>query len=77
MNCTLNLNLKSMSITVQNPTRTKQVKIGNLGSGEYVSKSDYDTLNETLKGKETELATANTLIADLKKATNRQNGFTS
>ena len=50
--------------------KDKQVKIGNLGSGEYVSKSDYDTLNETLKGKETELATANTLIADLKKATN-------
>ena len=50
--------------------KDKQVKIGNLGSGEYISKSDYDALSETLKGKETELATANTLITDLKKATN-------
>lgn len=48
----------------------KQVKIGNLGTGEYVNKSDYDALSETLKGRETELVTANTLIADLKKATN-------
>ena len=50
--------------------KDKQVKIGNISTGEYVNKSDYDALNETLKGKETELATANTLIADLKKATN-------
>lgn len=50
--------------------KDKQVKIGNLGTGEYVNKSDYDALSETLKGKETELVTANTLIADLKKATN-------
>ena len=50
--------------------KDKQVKIGNISTGEYVSKSDYDALNETLKGKETELATANTLIADLKKSTN-------
>lgn len=47
--------------------KDKQVKIGNISTGEYVNKSDYDALNETLKGKETELATANTLIADLKK----------
>lgn len=64
------LNLKSMSITVQEANKDKQVKIGNISTGEYVNKSDYDALNETLKGKETELATANTLIADLKKATN-------
>lgn len=50
--------------------KDKQVKIGNISTGEYVNKSDYDALNETLKGKKTELATANTLIADLKKATN-------
>lgn len=50
--------------------KDKQVKIGNISTGEYVNKSDYDALNETLKGKETELATANTLIADLKKSTN-------
>lgn len=50
--------------------KDKQVKIGNISAGEYVNKSDYDALSETLKGKETELVTANTLIADLKKATN-------
>lgn len=49
--------------------KDKQVKIGNLGTGKYVSKSEYDALSETLKGKETELDTANTLIADLKKDT--------
>lgn len=47
--------------------KNKQVKIGNLGAGEYVNKSDYDALSETLKSKEAELDTANTLIADLKK----------
>lgn len=47
--------------------KDKQIKIGNLGAGEYINKSEYDTLNEALKGKETELAAANALIADLKK----------
>lgn len=47
--------------------KDKQVKIGNLGSGEYVGKGKYDALNEQLSGKQTELDTANALIADLKK----------
>lgn len=49
--------------------KDKQVKIGNLGTGEYVSKGKYETLNELLSGKETELQSANNLIAELKKGT--------
>jgi len=49
--------------------KDNQIKIGNLGSGEYVGKGKYDALNELLKGKETELTTANGLIAELKKGT--------
>lgn len=49
--------------------KENQVKIGNLGKGEYVSKAKHDALQELLNGKETELASANTLIADLKKST--------
>lgn len=49
--------------------KDKQIKIGNLGSGEYVGKGKFDALQAMLDGKTTELETANTLIADLKKAT--------
>ena len=49
--------------------KDKQIKVGNLGSGEYVSKAKHDALQALLDGKETELSTANGLIADLKKAT--------
>lgn len=49
--------------------KDKQIKIANLGTGEYVGKGKYDALNELLKGKETELTTANGLIAELKKGT--------
>lgn len=49
--------------------REKQIKIGNLGTGEYISTAKYNALNEALTGKQTELDTANTLIADLKKNT--------
>ena len=49
--------------------KDKQIKIGNLGSGEYVSKAKHDALQALLTGKETELTTANGLIADLKKST--------
>ena len=49
--------------------KEKQIKIGNLGSGEYVGKGKYDALNELLTGKQTELDTANGLIAELKKGT--------
>lgn len=49
--------------------KDKQVKIGNLGTGEYVGKGKYDALQELVNGKETELKSANDLIAELKKAT--------
>ena len=49
--------------------KEKQIKIGNLGTGEYVGKGKYDALQELVNGKETELKSANELIAELKKAT--------
>ena len=49
--------------------KDKQIKLGNLGSGEYVSKAKHEALQALLDGKETELTTANGLIADLKKST--------
>lgn len=47
--------------------KENQIKIGNLGGGEYVSKAKHDALQALFDGKSTELDTANTLIADLKK----------
>ena len=55
--------------------KDKQIKIGNLGTGEYVSKGKYDSLNDLIKGKETELTSANELIAQLKKATKDDEGL--
>ena len=49
--------------------KDNQIKLGNLGGGEYVSKAEYDSLQELLNGKETELTGANDLIEQLKKAT--------
>ena len=49
--------------------KDKQIKIGNLGTGEYVGKGKYDALQELVNGKETELKSANELIAELKKGT--------
>lgn len=49
--------------------RENQIKIGNLGKGEYVSKAKHDALQELLNGKDTELKSANDLIAELKKGT--------
>ena len=49
--------------------KDKQIKLGNLGSGEYVGKAKYDALQALLTGKETELTTANGLIAELQKGT--------
>ena len=49
--------------------KDKQIKIANLGTGEYVGKGKYEALNELIKGKEAELTTANGLIAELKKGT--------
>ena len=49
--------------------KENQLKIGNLGGGEYVSKGKYDSLQALLDGKTTELENANGLIAELKKGT--------
>lgn len=48
--------------------KDNQIKIGNLGRGEYVSSSKYSALQETLNGKDAEITNANNLIAELKKA---------
>lgn len=48
--------------------KDKQIKLGNLASGEYVGKGKFDALQATITGKDTELANANNLIAELKKA---------
>ena len=49
--------------------QNNQIKLGNLGSGEYVSKAKHDALQALLDGKTTELDTANGLINELKKGT--------
>lgn len=53
--------------------KDKQIKLANLGGGEYVGKGKHDSeiekLNALLSGKDTELQTANDLIAELKKGT--------
>lgn len=46
-----------------------QIKIANLGTGEYIGKGKYDALQALLDGKNNELDTANNLISDLKKST--------
>lgn len=48
--------------------KENQIKIGNLGGGEYTSTAKYNALNDTLTGKQGELDAANNLIADLQKA---------
>ena len=56
-----------------NEANKDKVKIGNLGSGEYVAKGKHDSelqkIQTLLDGKTTELDTANGLIAELKKGT--------
>lgn len=49
--------------------KENQIKLGNLGKGEYVSQGKHAALSEALKGKEAELTSANELIAQMKKAT--------
>lgn len=46
-----------------------QIKVGNLGGGEYVSKAKYEALQTALTGKDTEISTANELINTLKRGT--------
>jgi len=47
--------------------KDNQIKIGNLGKGEYVASGKYNALQDTLAGKDAEIANANNLIAELKK----------
>ena len=49
--------------------KDKLVKLANLAGGEYVGKGKYDALAEQLTGKQTELDTANNLLAELKSKT--------
>lgn len=49
--------------------KDSQIKLGNLGGGEYVGKGKYDALNDLLTGKQAELDSANNLIAELEKKT--------
>lgn len=55
--------------------KENQIKIGNLGSGEYVGKGKYDSLEAMLTGKTTELEAANNLIAELKKSNKGNEGL--
>lgn len=51
--------------------KTNQIKIGNLGGGEYVSKGKHDSemerLNALLSGKDTDIHTLTTTLESLKK----------
>ena len=49
--------------------KDKQIKLADLGSGEYVSKGKYSTLEAENQTNATKLSEANTLIAQLQKAT--------
>lgn len=48
--------------------KDSQIKLANLGGGEYVGKAKYDALQALLDGKGAELEQANTLIGELKKS---------
>jgi len=47
--------------------KDKQVKIANLGTGNYVGKGKYQELEDLLKTRDASLTEANNLIAELKK----------
>lgn len=49
--------------------KEQQIKIANLGGGEYVGKAKHDALQAQFDGQKTELDKANELIAELKKGT--------
>lgn len=55
--------------------KDKLVKLANLSGGEYVAKGKYDSLNDQLTGKQTELDKANELIEELQKATKGNEGL--
>lgn len=48
--------------------KDNQIKLANLAKGDYVSKGKFDSLQEALTGKDSELLKANGLIDELKKA---------
>lgn len=48
--------------------KENQIKIGNLGGGEYVGKAKHDALQAQFDSKDQELTKANGLIAELQKA---------
>ena len=48
--------------------KDKQIKLENINSGNYVSKLKYEDVVQQLSGKDAEIANANSLIAELKKA---------
>lgn len=48
--------------------KDNQIKIGNLGTGEFVSAAKYKALQDAMNGKDAEITNANNLIAELKKA---------
>lgn len=49
--------------------KDKQIKLGNINSGDYVSKLKYEDVASQLAGNQTELKEANRLIEELKKGT--------
>ena len=49
--------------------KENQIKVANLGTGEYVGKGKFDSLQALFDGQKTELDKANGLIAELRKAT--------
>jgi len=48
--------------------KDKQIKLANLGTGEYVSKGKFDGISADLSSKNSELEKANSLIEEMKKA---------
>ena len=49
--------------------KDRQVKLGNLASGEYVGRGKHEALQAQLSGKTAELESANTLIGELRRGT--------
>lgn len=57
------------------PDQLKHVRYADLSEGGYVSKTEYDALKTEHDGRESELASANELIAQLKKGTKGDEGL--
>lgn len=56
-------------VNAREADQEKHVRYEDLSEGNYISKVKYDDIVSQLAGKDTELATANGLIAELKKGT--------